>query len=69
MQVDQKVLDTVINTTDKQNAKISSDKKVDELMQKYLFTQTEIYRMYTTNPDFQRRYREFIFNVLWNKGA
>lgn len=69
MQADQKVLDTVINTTDKQNARISSDKKVDELMQKYLFTQTEIYKKYTSDPDFQRRYREFIFNVLWNKSA
>jgi len=69
MKADQKVIDTIINTTDKQNAKISSDNKVDELMRNYLYTQTEIFKKYSTDADFQRRYKEFIFNVLWSKGV
>lgn len=69
MKADPKVMETIITSPDKQNAKISSDKKVDELIQKYLFTQTEIFKRYTTDPDFQRRYREFIFNVLWQRGV
>lgn len=50
---------------DKQNAKISSDKKVEDLMQQYLFTQTEIFKKLTMDQDFQRRYKEFIFDTLW----
>jgi len=45
-------------------SQISSDKKVEELMQKYLFTQTEIFKKFSTDLDFQRRYKEFIFDTL-----
>ncbi|HYG14383.1 MAG TPA: DEAD/DEAH box helicase family protein, partial [Bacteroidia bacterium] len=69
MKADPKVMDTIVTSPDKQNAKISSDKRLDELMQQYLFTQTEIFKRYSTDPDFQRRYKEFIFNVLWRGGA
>ena len=41
------------------------DKKVEELMQQYLFTQTEIFKRFSTDQDFQRRYKEFIFDTLW----
>lgn len=67
LKADLKIMEAITTSPDKQNAKISLDKKVEELMQQYLFTQTEIYKMFTTNPDFQRRYKEFIFDTLWMK--
>jgi type I restriction enzyme R subunit len=65
MKADAKVMDSIITSPDKQNAKISSDKKVEELMQQYLFTQTEIFKKFSTDKDFERRYKEFIFDTLW----
>lgn len=67
MKADQKVMDAITTSPDKQNAKISSDKKVEELMQQYLFTQTEIFKKFSTDQDFQRRYKEFIFDTLWTQ--
>lgn len=60
--------DAITTSPDKQNAKISSDTKVDELMQQYLFTQTEIYKKFSTDKDFERRYKEFIFDMFWQQG-
>jgi len=68
MKSDRKTMDAIITSPDKQNAKISSDKKVEELMQQYLFTQTEIFKKFSTDVDFQRRYKEFIFDTLWQAG-
>lgn len=65
MKADIKIMDAITTSPDKQNAKISSDKKVEELMQQYLFTQTEIFKKFSTDQDFQRRYKEFIFDTLW----
>jgi type I restriction enzyme, R subunit len=65
MRADVRIMDAINTSPDKQNAKISSDKKLDELMQQYLFTQTEIFKKFSTDPDFQRRYKEFIFDTLW----
>jgi type I restriction enzyme R subunit len=67
MKADRKVMDAITTSPDKQNAKISSDKKVEELMQQYLFTQTEIFKKFSTDHDFQRRYKEFIFDTLWTQ--
>lgn len=53
-----------IQHSDKQNAKISSDKKLEELMQQYLFSHTEIFKKFMTDKDFQRRYEEFVFDIL-----
>jgi len=68
MKADAKIMDAITTSPDKQNAKISSDKKVDELMREYLFTQTEIYKKFSTDKDFERRYKEFIFDTLWQQG-
>ncbi len=65
MKADGKIMDAINTSPDKQNAKISSDKKVEELMQQYLFTQTEIFKKFSGDKDFQRRYKEFIFDTLW----
>ncbi len=67
MKKDERIMDAITTSPDKQNAKISSDKKVEELMQQYLFTQTEIYKKFSTDHDFQRRYKEFIFDTIWNQ--
>jgi type I restriction enzyme R subunit len=71
MKADSKVMDAINTSPDKQNAKISSDKKVEELMQQYLFSQTEIFKKFSTDQDFQRRYKEFVFDTIWmqNRGA
>nr|MBP9141954.1 type I restriction endonuclease subunit R [Chitinophagales bacterium] len=68
MKADSKVMDAIVTSPDRQNAKISSDKKLEELMQKYLFTQTEIFKKFSQDKDFQRRYKEFIFDTLWSQG-
>lgn len=68
MKADFKTMDEIITSPDKQNAKLSSDRKVDELMQQYLFTQTEIYKRFSKDKDFQRRYKEFIFDTLYTQG-
>jgi len=67
MKADKRVMDAITTSPDKQNAKISSDKKVEELMHQYLYTQTEIFKKFSTDRDFQRRYKEFIFDTLWTK--
>jgi type I restriction enzyme R subunit len=63
MKANKEIMDAV-KYSDKQNAKISSDKKLEELMQQYLFSQTEIFKKFTTDKDFQRRYKEFIYDTL-----
>ncbi|GAA4839478.1 type I restriction endonuclease subunit R [Algivirga pacifica] len=63
MKANKDIMDA-IQHSDKQNAKISSDKKLEELMQQYLFTQTEIFKKFTSDQDFQRKYKEFIFDTL-----
>lgn len=63
MKANKDIMDA-IQHSDKQNAKISSDKKLEELMQQYLFSQTEIFKKFTTDKDFQRRYKEFVFDIL-----
>lgn len=64
MKADSRIMDAINTSPDKQNAKISSDKKLEELMQQYLFTQTEIFKKFSSDHDFQRRYKEFIFDTL-----
>jgi type I restriction enzyme, R subunit len=63
MKANREIMDA-IEHSDKQNAKISSDKKLEELMQQYLFSQTEIFKKFTTDVDFQRRYKEYMFDLL-----
>ena len=65
MKADAKIMKDITNSPDRQNAKISSDKKLSDLMQKYLHTQTEIYKKFSSDKDFERRYKEFIFDTLW----
>ncbi len=63
MKANKELMDA-LKYSDKQNAKISSDKKLEEMMQQYLFSQTEIFKKFTQDKDFQRRYKEFVFDTL-----
>lgn len=63
MKANKDIMDAV-KYSDRQNAKISSDIKLEELIQQYLFSQTEIYTKFMKDKDFQRRYKEFIFETL-----
>ncbi len=66
MQADTEIINA-IKYSDRQNAKITSDNKIKDLIGQYLFTQTEIYKKFTQDADFQRRYKEFVFDALWQK--
>ena len=63
MKADAQIMDAIRTSPDKQNAKISSDKKVEKIMQNYMRTQTEIFKKFSTDPDFERRYKEFILGA------
>jgi len=63
MKANKELMDAV-KYSDRQNAKITSDKKLEEVMQEYLFSQTEIFKKFTQDKDFQRRYKEFMFDTL-----
>ena len=48
-----------VQNSDKQNAKITSDKKVEDLMQDVIFTYTDLYKKFTDDADFKRPSRGF----------
>ncbi len=63
---DDKTMNAVKNS-DKQNAKITSDKKVDELMQNVIFTYSDLYKKFTDEADFKRQVLDFVFDKIWQK--
>ncbi len=56
-----------VKNSDKQNAKITSDKKVDELMQDVIFTYSDLYKKFTDETDFKRQVLDFVFDKVWNQ--
>ena len=62
-------IDTVnaVKNSDKQNAKITSDKKVEDLMQDVIFTYTDLYKKFTDDPDFKRQYLDYVFEKIWQQ--
>ena len=56
-----------VKNSDKQNAKITSDKKVEDLMQDVIFQYTDLYKKFTDDPDFKRQYLDFVFDKIWNQ--
>ncbi|MFA6924830.1 MAG: type I restriction endonuclease [Bacteroidales bacterium] len=54
-----------VKNSDKQNAKITSDKKVEDLMQDVVFTYTDLYKKFADDQDFKRQYLDFVFNKIW----
>ena len=63
MKANVEIMDAV-KYSDKQNAKITSDNMLEELMRQYMFSQTEVFKKFTEDKDFQRRYKEFVFDAL-----
>jgi type I restriction enzyme R subunit len=55
-----------VHNSDKQNAKITSDKKVEDLMQDVIFQYTDLYKKFTDDPDFKRQYLDFVFEKIWS---
>ncbi len=66
LQEDQETLATLHNS-DKQNAKISIDKKIFDVIQDLMFSHTELYKKFVDDADFKHRYQDFIFDILWQK--
>ena len=60
---DAKLMNNIIYS-DRKDAKELSDKKVDYLMQQYLSTQIEIYKKFSTDPEFKKQYEDFIFDTI-----
>ncbi len=56
-----------IENSDRQNAKISLDKKIMEMMKTLMFSHTEVYKKFVDDPDFQNRYQEFVFDMMWQQ--
>lgn len=60
---DEAVVNAVKNS-DKQNAKITSDKKVKDLMQEVIYQYTDLYKKFTENEDFKRKYLDAVFTMI-----
>lgn len=56
-----------VKNSDKQNAKITSDKKVEDLMQDVIFTYTDLYKKFSDDADFKRQYLDFVFDKIWQQ--
>lgn len=66
MKANMKVIQSIINS-DKDNAKITTDENVQDIMQSLMFTHTEIYKKFTNDKDFKRRYLDFVFDMMWDQ--
>ena len=55
-----------VKNSDRQNAKITADKKVEDLMQDVIFTYTDIYKKFSDDADFKRQYLDFVFEKVWS---
>lgn len=56
-----------IKSSDKSNAREESNSLVREVMLDLMLTNTGIFKKYSDDSDFQSRYQEFIFDMLWSK--
>lgn len=59
-----------IYNSDKTNAKISSDELLRRIMSDLMFTQTDLFKKFSNNETFQKKYQDFMFDLLWSaRGA
>ena len=56
-----------IYNSDKANAKITSDELVKKIMSDLMFTHTDIFKKFSNDDNFKRRYEAFIFDILWSQ--
>lgn len=66
MKANMQVIQSIINS-DKDNAKITTDENVQDIMQSLMFTHTEVYKKFTNDKDFKRRYLDFVFDMMWDQ--
>jgi len=55
-----------IKNSDKDNAKLSSDDGVKNVMSEMMYTHTRIYQKFMNDEDFKKRYLDFVFDMMWN---
>ncbi|MGI4791509.1 MAG: type I restriction endonuclease subunit R [Janthinobacterium lividum] len=55
------------NFSDRQNAKITHEKKVIEKFQEIIFDHTDLYKKFTDNPDFKRQLCNTLFELDYDK--
>jgi type I restriction enzyme R subunit len=60
-------MSNALQHSDRQNARIKTNKRVDDLMIQYLQVHTEVYKKYMSDPDFKRKYQEFVFDTVWDE--
>lgn len=63
MKTDTEMLQSIKNS-DKDNAKITSDAKVLDLMQALMFTHTGVYKKMMDDTEFRNQYQEFVFDAM-----
>ena len=62
-----KVIVNAIKNSDRQNAKITSDKKVKSLMIDIILEDKNLRKKFTDDPEFKRQYLEIVFKKTWNQ--
>ncbi|MCB9304810.1 MAG: type I restriction endonuclease subunit R [Lewinellaceae bacterium] len=62
----EEALQWILNS-DKANAKVTSDELLEKVMNTLMFTQTGIFKKYSKDKVFKKRYQEFIFDLLWSQ--
>jgi len=53
-----------VKNSDKQNAKITSNKKVEDLMQEVVYRYTDLYKKFTKNENFKQAYLDIVFKMI-----
>ena len=56
----------VNNAPDRQNAKEVSNKKLKNEIKKLMMTQTEIYKKYMQDSEFQKKYEDYVFDMIYD---
>jgi len=63
MKTKEEDLEYIFNS-DKANAKISSDELIKKVMSTLMFTHTDVFKKYSNDGDFKRKYDDFIFDMM-----
>ena len=55
--------------SDRQNARITYDKKLEDKFQEFMFEQTGLYRKFTDDPEFKKWLQDTLFRLDYDAGA
>lgn len=56
-----------INNSDEENAKDISDEAVTDIMRRFMFTHTQIYKKFSNDENFSKEYMNYIFSTIYDK--